>query len=468
MKAIRQTTTAGLTMVEVMITIGLVAVLCSISMLIVGKTKGRVELAKFEQDVTAVNSAAKLFVYNGGSFDGLSDAQEILDRMKSAHTHAARQQFVGISGAMIDKRLVAKSVTGDQADYAAVWDAATKQFVIQKDAQNGIARFDLDESLAEVEFAAHTGNASIMEYDDKPGWVWKYEEKPPTFAEGPTVFPTSETPDTAPPPQPVLLIVPRIVLSSLAFSNSTPEITVTINNPNASSSSTIVYSIVPAGDAHGPASTWGVYGGPLPTQSASYPDGFEVVAYAKSIDAAFLDSGTAAATTTTDFFGSPTVGNVLFVVDASSSMGDSFGSMTRFDATIIELVSAIRGLPGNIKFNVALFDQGIHWTDGTFKLHPANLLFKDRLISQVEKLSYDRGTNYSAALSLPTMYNPIPDQVILLSDGEPNNNSFLNELAKLVELGVRVDTIGLNSSGNGRAVLQLIADETGGKINLVN
>ncbi|MEM6280142.1 MAG: vWA domain-containing protein, partial [Verrucomicrobiota bacterium] len=67
-----------------------------------------------------------------------------------------------------------------------------------------------------------------------------------------------------------------------------------------------------------------------------------------------------------------------------------------------------------------------------------------------------------------TMFSPLPEQVILLSDGEPNDNGFLVELAELVNLGIRVDTVGLNSSGNGRAVLQLIADETGGKLTLVN
>lgn len=212
---------------------------------------------------------------------------------------------------------------------------------------------------------------------------------------------------------------------------------------------------------------WGAYSGAFPASAGDYPDGFEVVAYAKSITAAFLDSSQASAATTSSFYGAPALGNVLFIVDASASMGKSFGSMTRFEATIIELVSAIKGLPGNSRFNVAMFDEGIHWTDGTFELHPATQFFKQRLISQVKRLDYDSGTNYSAALSLPPMFKPLPDQVILLSDGEPSDNSFLKELAKLVSLGVRIDTIGLNSSGNGRSVLQLIADETGGGLNLV-
>ncbi len=145
-----------------------------------------------------------------------------------------------------------------------------------------------------------------------------------------------------------------------------------------------------------------------------------------------------------------------------------FGSKTRFEATIIKLVSAIQEQPNNIKFNVAFFDEGIHWTDGTFKLRPANQLKKQNLVTQVAKLNNSSGTDYTAAVSLPPMLNPLPDQGILLSDGEPRDNRFLNQLKTLFLLGIQVDTIGPNAPGNGKVVLPFFADETGGNLHQVD
>lgn len=468
MKVPQQGRDSGFSLIEATIAIGLLSVVCGLCIFFFGNLRNVAAHTKLEQDVRVINSAAKLFVANGGSFDGIRDPQQILDRMKSAQAAAQRPSFVGMTGATIDKRTVAVPVVGKKAKFAAVWDPSTNQFVIEKDRAAGTSHFDLDDALATVDYADQARDPSILAYSKQPGWIWDYEERPPTYAGGPSVIPVGDTPDTLPPASPIRLLAPRVVLSDTSFDSSTPEITVFINNPNPAGSSQIFYSLIPIGDSHPPPSTWGLYSGSIVTQSSSFPDGFEVATFAKSIDPSFLDSDSVDAATTSEFFNTPAKGNVLFIVDASSSMENSFGSKTRFEATIEELISAIQGLPGNIKFNVAMFDGAVHWTDGSNKLHPANQLTKQNLIDQVEKVKTGSGTNYSAGLSLPATYQPVPDQVIFLSDGKPNNNEFLTELAELVQLGIRVDTIGLSTSSSAVAVLQMIANETGGNMVLID
>lgn len=462
MRCLGKSSNSGLSLIDVTIAIGLISIVCGLALSFGNNLRNVASHTKLEQDVKVINSAAKLFLSNGGSFEGIQNPQQILDRMKSAQAAAQRSSFVGMTGATIDKRTIAVPIKERKAKFAAVWDPSSNQFLIVNDTEAGISRFDLDESLASVEYAEIARNPSLLAYNDQPGWIWKYEERPPTFAGGPSEIPVGSPTDTPPPTSIVNLLAPRIILSEPSFNSSTPEITVTLSNPNPAGSSEIYYSLIPNGESHPPPSTWGLYSGPIITEAASYPGGFEVATFAKSIDPSYLDSDFVDAATSSEFFGIPITGNVVFVVDASRSMRNTFGSKTRFETTIDELVSAIQSLSGDVEFNVAMFDNGVHWTDGSNKLHPANKENKQDMISKVQSVKTGGGTNYSAALSLPLNYSPYPEQVIFLSDGQPNNPNFLDELTTLTNLGIRVNTVGLDTNSTAIAVLKLIADQTGG------
>ena len=66
------------------------------------------------------------------------------------------------------------------------------------------------------------------------------------------------------------------------------------------------------------------------------------------------------------------------------------------------------------------------------------------------------------------MFDPIPKQVILLSDGQPNDNRYTSLLEDLASRDMRIDTIGLDIGGGAASVLQDIADQTGGILYLVS
>ena len=66
------------------------------------------------------------------------------------------------------------------------------------------------------------------------------------------------------------------------------------------------------------------------------------------------------------------------------------------------------------------------------------------------------------------MFDPEPKQVILLSDGQPNDNRYIPILEDLAKRDLRIDTIGLDIGESAANVLQDIADQTGGILYLVS
>ncbi|MEM9282161.1 MAG: VWA domain-containing protein [Verrucomicrobiota bacterium] len=559
MKAFATVRNQGLSVVEVLLTITLVGIVCALAVSNSNQFSDDVRQAKLERDVKTLNSAVKVFIANGGNFDGLTDPQTVVDRMKAERTGSDKTRFVGLTGSTVDKRLAIQEA-GSSDEWVAVWSPSGQRFEIVPNDGTGIGSFYLDESLAENEYESIGREASTLAYNENPGWVWAYSDRSADDPEGPTSIDLDDQEDSTPPPVPVRLLppafdpvpgayatadfpltvtlinvndpstsilyaidggdffvyggpfalvspatitayssgdptywidssqiaasysetpppppapptqlaAPPIQLSSLQFNDSISSIDVDISNPNTAGSSTLYYSLVAQGSSHPSPSAWLPYSGTITAGVTSFPDGFNIVAYAKSSDQnLFLDSPSASAFTTAEFFDIPVVGNVLFVVDASSSMGRSFANSTRFEVTIDELTNAINTLPSNLLFNVAMFDAAIHWTDGTFELHEASDTNKQSLIHQIEQLDHGSGTNYAAAFSLPQMFAPVPDQVIFLTDGRPNSTPYGSILDGLINAGVRIDAIGLDLDNEATDTLEDIVDQGGGILNVI-
>lgn len=284
----------------------------------------------------------------------------------------------------------------------------------------------------------------------------------------------------SPPPPPENLSPPEIFLTATTFTDTISEITLSITNPNVAGSSDLYYSIVAPAVAHPQRTNWTRYSGPLLTSIVDFPDGYEIATYARSTDTArFIDSATSTAATTVEFLGISVTGDVLFVVDGSGSMRTDFGSSTRFEFTINKLIEVIELLPTSIRYNVAFFADGVHWTDGSNELKKATNPNKNATINSVGNIVADgRGTFYSAALSLPEQFTPLPKQVIMLSDGLPTDTGFLSKAEELAALGIRVDAVGLalssTDAGEGTSTeystnpLSEIARLTGGSYILLD
>ena len=266
------------------------------------------------------------------------------------------------------------------------------------------------------------------------------------------------------------LAAPDISLSSNMFTATSPNITVTLTDNNAAGLSDLYFSLKDPADSYPPVQLWRRYNRPLSASVIDYPDGFDVITYAKAKDPNLHEhSDDKEAKTGADFFGVPVTDNVLLVIDASSSMNSSFGGgKTRFEAVIEAAVQVIPNLRPRQKFNVAMFDAGVHWTDGTFELHNATSPFSPRMAALIQTVSTGSGTNYKAGLGLPMQYTPVPDRVIFLTDGEPDGTDYSNELNQLANAGVTVNVLGIELNSNARRLVEAIATATNGSVHEIS
>ncbi|MFT5470440.1 MAG: hypothetical protein ACI8UO_005568 [Verrucomicrobiales bacterium] len=166
-----------------------------------------------------------------------------------------------------------------------------------------------------------------------------------------------------------------------------------------------------------------------------------------------------------EVFGIPIKGDVLIVIVASSTMDEPFALHSRLGVCVEEVIRGIENLPAGTKFNVAAVDEGLHWNDGFYQLHPATAEHKNSLITALEQLETGEGSNFEIALALPIVFTPRPTQVVLISDGSPETFAHVDEIEKLVEAGIRVDCVGFEQTRREAGRLREIAHPSGGKFN---
>jgi len=269
------------------------------------------------------------------------------------------------------------------------------------------------------------------------------------------------------------LLPPKIVLSAPAFTKNITAIDATILDQNPVGRSTIRFNLKTPHGTFEPVQFWSRYSERLKLSVNDFPDGFDIIAYAQAIHPEIYEHSTdSTASTTATFFGIPLTGNVLFVLDGSTSMLSDFGaapeSKTRFSRVAEEAALAISNLRYNQLFNIAYFSDRVVWTDGTSALHEPTENRKTATIDQLQRVTPFGGTNYQLALALPFQYSPAPDRVVFLSDGLPNQTwDYSSELAALVSAGIEVDTVALDVGPEGVATLQSISTATNGSLAVV-
>ena len=546
----------GFSLVEALLVVALVGLVAAIAVPSFNGLHRGTRTVKLTTDLKTINAAIAFYRANGGSLEGITEPQGILDKLKTVRETQSAATYVGFTGSSIDRRLAVRMMDAtEEAGVAprAVWNASENRFEVAESGP-GVREFFLDAGLLEQDFGEEARADSPLSYNDQEGWIWPYQDRPLPKPEGPTqVVLNNPGNDPLPPPatrtrllpptfqpgggdypgsdfpvavvllnpnnpstwiefsidsgpfqeysgaiqanpgsvvrafakgdpalwipsslvtatyrseEPELLNPPQIQLSDEAFSTTVTEISVNLTNPNPAGSSELRYALKPPGGAYPPVSDWTLYTGPLSVTDSAYPNGFHVMTYARSLDTSrWKDSGSAEAKTEATFFGIPLKEAVLFVVDASGSMKHDFGGITRFQAVIRELIGAIDSLEPDQTFNVAMFDQGIHWTDGSWTLQEGTQENIDNMIAVLKTVNTDQGTNYEAALSLPMMYTSRPVQVIFLSDGAPMGGyDYSDEVRALVDNGIRVDCVGIDLNSSTLSNLEAIASATGGMV----
>ena len=261
---------------------------------------------------------------------------------------------------------------------------------------------------------------------------------------------------------------PVIALSNPKFDQNVNTITVALTNPNPTGSSQLYYAIKQPTDAFPPLTAFLPYTGFLTASSSIYPNGFQVQSYAKTLlPLNYYDSDAAEAATTPDFFGVALEGDVLLVIDASGSMSARFANTNRFDRVVTEAIKAINSLKPTQRFDVITFSNIAHWTDGSKQLKLATEANKRAAINALLQLKNYGGTDYQIGLKYALSLAPTrPQQIVFLSDGNPNFNNYLDEVATLANFKIKIDTIGIGHV-EMQTKLREMASLTGGGYRFV-
>lgn len=159
---------------------------------------------------------------------------------------------------------------------------------------------------------------------------------------------------------------------------------------------------------------------------------------------------------------------VLFVVDMSGSMRSTVEGKTRLEATQEELTNAIKALSDDSFFGVIAFNDRVQSWQVQPKLATSDN--KAAAIQAVWSLNAQGKTAVNDALETALGYQGYLEQILLLSDGRPTAGR-LTETSAIVSnitgrnqfRRVRIDTIGLDTSGETERLLQQLADNNHGR-----
>lgn len=203
---------AGLSLVEILLTVGVIAIVSTISVLGISGLNKNTQHRKLETDVRTLNSAITMYLANGGSLGALSEPNAILGKLKSTRSKDDKELHVGApSGRLVDPRVAAVAVPADSWKLRAVYNSGNRRFDVASTGEG--VEFVLDESLAEVAAMVETRSHGAVQYASNSGWVWDHAStNNPSAPQGPTNFatnpdiadqtPVDPTPDPDPDPGP--------------------------------------------------------------------------------------------------------------------------------------------------------------------------------------------------------------------------------------------------------------------------
>lgn len=165
----------GFSLLEIFVTVTIIAAIATVAVSIQGSNvRYSVQNTRLQADVVMLNQMVSLYLADGGSVDGMTTEQAVLDKLKRARPAAEARRQTGVStGRFIDVRLKATLGSGPLPPgqlYRASWNSSTHHFDLVAGA--GVDQFDLDESYTEIAFPLDTRQVSSKQYNSSNGWIW--------------------------------------------------------------------------------------------------------------------------------------------------------------------------------------------------------------------------------------------------------------------------------------------------------
>lgn len=241
---------AGFTLVEVLLVVGMLAIMGGVAIVAVGNTREATRVSKLQSDVATINAAIQAYRINGGStlaVDATPD--DILQHLKAFASDATASTIPGLRGSFVDRRLTTDPQTAAEAASSqprALWNGV--RFVVASSGPVGVKNFLLDDAAAGAAVQKEDRTPMLKTQDN--GWVWAYVEPTPAasgLGTGPSGGPPPATADNGndpvvPTPSQLLppIFDPAADRQRLALFD--PALDVRITNPNGRGDSQIYYS----------------------------------------------------------------------------------------------------------------------------------------------------------------------------------------------------------------------------------
>ena len=242
--------------------------------------------AKLRSDVRTINRAIGIYQSFGGSLEGITSPALVVAKLQTVVDEASSDQVAGLAGSMLDRRLRPVMLAESESEtdvLRANWDADEMRFVVAVEGENGVVRFELDESYAGGIVVEET-RVQNFKLAASNGWIWEYEDNSASQPSGPTEIlntysgsnpvdtgdgPTDEEEDGGDPGSRLPLDPPVFSIPGGNYPAPNFDLPLVLGNPNPEGVSRIVYRI---GD--GPRTN---YTGPI-----TVIPGNRVVAFAES------------------------------------------------------------------------------------------------------------------------------------------------------------------------------------------
>jgi type II secretory pathway pseudopilin PulG len=239
---------SAVTLIEVLIALGVVAVLGGGAYINVANSRVAADEAKLAQDVRVLNSAIDAYLASGGDLDGASTPEDVLSRLKTRADSTSAPRVLGLTGSFLDSRTTALMQTSEEAGTGALrayyTTSPSPRFITGTSGSAGVKAFVFDDAAGS---ASPTGEERTRTLDvaTQTAWVWDFTNRPaPAPGEAQVPVATEITNPVANPGIPAIQLNPP-TFSPVAgvYPLTSYPMALTLVNPNPAGSSRIYYSL---------------------------------------------------------------------------------------------------------------------------------------------------------------------------------------------------------------------------------
>jgi type II secretory pathway pseudopilin PulG len=175
MKTKQNAKSIGFALVELLVIVAGLGIITSIGYLSVTGGQAAARENKLISDASSVNRSIQMYLASGGNFNGVTDPNDILAKMKTQANAESALRRIGITGNLLDQRVRAIWQSAAEASTSmprAIWNSAANQFEVASSGALGVKEFVLDESLAVPTWEAR---ATTKDAAQESGWVWDFD-----------------------------------------------------------------------------------------------------------------------------------------------------------------------------------------------------------------------------------------------------------------------------------------------------